>query len=64
MSVSVHVSLGICEPDASISIVIADRIVAIGGQLFIEFDRMAFESNHHLRHAEIGDLCRRMPGGA
>ena len=64
MGVSVHVSLGICEPDAPISIVIADRIVAICGQLFIEFDRMAFETNHHLRHAEIGDLCRRMPGGA
>ncbi len=24
---------------------------------------MAFETNHHLRHAEIGDLRRGMPSG-
>ena len=64
MGVSIHMSLGICQPDAAISKIISDRVFGICGQLLVEFDRVAFETNHYLRHAEIGNLCRRMPCGA
>ncbi len=43
--------------------VIVDRIVWIVGQLLVEFDGVAFKRNHGLRHAEVGYLRGRVPGG-
>ena len=62
MPVALHLRLGVGEADASVGMVIVDRIVRIGGKLAIERDRMALQPDHRLVHAEIGHLRGRMPG--
>ena len=64
VAITFHLGFGIGKTDATISVMVIDRIIRIGSQLAIERDGMTFQPDHGLIHAEIRDLCGRVPGGA
>ena len=64
MPVAIHLGFGIGKTDATVAMVVIDRIIGIFGEFLVKPDRMAFQPDHRLGHAEIGDLCRGMPCGS
>lgn len=64
VAVSVHLRGGVGQTDAAVAVAIADGIVGIVAQFAIKRDRMTFQPDHRLVHAEIRHLRRRMPGRA
>ena len=61
MTIRLHLAFSVGQPDTTIGMVIIDRVIRVGGKLTVKRDRMAFEADHGLVHAEIGHLRRRMP---
>ena len=64
MAIALHLRLGIGQPDATIAMMIIDRIVGILCQFLVEVDRMRLQPDHRLVHSEIRHLRCRMPRGA
>lgn len=64
MAIAIHLRRRIGQTDATIAVVIVDRVIRVVGQVLVKRDGMAFQANYCLIHAEIGDLGRGMPCGA
>ena len=62
--VALHLLFGAGQPDASVRVVVIDRVLRVFRQFLVEIDRVGLESDHRLIGAKIGHLCRRMPSGS
>ncbi len=62
--IAIHLRFCIGQSNATVPVVVSDRIICIVAKVFVQIDRVRFQTDHHLGHAKIGDLRSRVPSRA
>ena len=58
VAIAIHLCLRVGQPDAAVGVVVGDGILRVLRQFLVQRDRVAFQADHRLGHAEIRHLCR------
>ena len=64
VAIPLHLFLGVGKANTAVAVVVIYWVIRIGSQVFVQVDRMGFQTHHRLVHAKIRNLRGGMPCGA